>query len=78
MVKLGLAVKIDIPEDVTRDTVNSVKRILGPLVAIGDLFSEQVRFLRYRSAVKTLNRAAEIAKDNGVRPKELRRVQCIK
>jgi hypothetical protein len=71
MVKLGLAVKLNIPEDVTRDTVNFAKRILGPLAEIGDLFSEQVRFLRYRSAVKILNRAAEIAKDNGIKPKEL-------
>jgi len=71
MVKLGLAVKLNIPEDVTRDTVNFAKRILGPLAEIGDLFSEQVRFLRYRSALKILNRATEIAKDNGIKPKEL-------
>lgn len=71
MVKLGLAVKFNIPEDVTRDTVNFAKRILGPLAEIGDLFSEQIRFLRYRSALKTLNRAAEIAKDSNIEPREL-------
>ena len=53
MVKLGLAVKLNIPEDVTRDTVNFAKRILGPLAEIGDLFGEQVRFLRYRPLQKS-------------------------
>jgi hypothetical protein len=71
MVKLGLAVKLNIPEDVTRDTMNFAKRVLGPLAEFGDLVSEQVRFFRYRSAMKTLKRAAEIAKDNGITPKEL-------
>jgi hypothetical protein len=54
---------VTVPADVTRDTANFVKRILGPLAEIGDLFSEKVRFLRWKSAAKTLNRAAEIVKE---------------
>lgn len=69
--RTGLHVKVTIPEDVTRDTVSFARRVLGPLAEIGDLFSDKVRFLRYKSAVKTLNRAAEIAKESGIEPKEI-------
>ena len=67
----GLNVNLTIPSDVTRDTVGFAKRILGPLAEIGDLFSDKVRFLRFKSAVKTLNRAAEIAKAKGILPNKI-------
>jgi hypothetical protein len=62
---------VTVPADVTRDTANFVKRILGPLAEIGNLFSEKVRFLRWKSAAKTLNRAAEIVKEMGISPREI-------
>jgi hypothetical protein len=64
----GVKINLKVPEDVTRDTLTFAKRILGPLAEIGDLFSDKVRFLRFKSAAKTLNRAAEIAKENGFSP----------
>src|ERR1700724_2108638 len=64
----GLKVNLNVPEDVTRDTVTFARRILGSLAKIGDLFSDKVRLLRFKSAVKTLNRAAEIAKEKGISP----------
>jgi hypothetical protein len=64
----GVKINLKVPEDVTRDTLTFAKRILGPLAEIGDLFSDKVRFLRFKSAAKTLNRAAEIAKENGISP----------
>jgi hypothetical protein len=67
----GVKINMKIPEDVTRDTVSFARRILGPLAEIGDLFSDKVRFLRFKSAAKTLNRAAEIAKENGITPKAI-------
>jgi hypothetical protein len=67
----GVKINLKVPEDVTRDTVSFARRILGPLAEIGDLFSDKVRFLRFRSAAKTLNRAAEIAKENGISPKAI-------
>jgi hypothetical protein len=67
----GLKVNLTVPEDVTRDTVSFARRILGSLAEIGDLFSDKVRFLRFKSAVKTLNRAAEIAKEKGISPKAI-------
>jgi hypothetical protein len=67
----GVKVNLKVPEDVTRDTVTFARRILGPLAEIGDLFSDKVRYLRFRSAAKTLNRAAEIAKKNGISPKTI-------
>jgi hypothetical protein len=51
--------------------VSFARRILGPLAEIGDLFSDKVRFLRFKSAAKTLNRAAEIAEENGIAPKAI-------
>jgi hypothetical protein len=67
----GVKINLKVPEDVTRDTVSFARRILGPLAEISDLFSDKVRFLRFRSAAKTLNRAAEIAKENGISPKAI-------
>lgn len=67
----GVKVNLKVPEDVTRDTASFARRILGPLAEIGDLFSDKVRLLRFRSATKTLNRAAEIAKENGISPKAI-------
>jgi hypothetical protein len=65
----GVKINLKVPEDVTRDTVSFARRILGPVAELGDLFSDKVRFLRFRSAAKTLNRAAEIAKEQGISPK---------
>jgi hypothetical protein len=67
----GVKINLKVPEDVTRDTVTFARRILGPLAEIGDLFSDKVRFLRFKSAAKTLNRAAEIAKEQGISPKAI-------
>jgi hypothetical protein len=67
----GLKINLTVPEDVTRDTVSVARRILGSLAEIGDLFSDKVRFLRFKSAVKTLNRAAAIAKEKGIEPKTI-------
>jgi hypothetical protein len=69
--KAGLNVNVTVPDDVTRDTMGFARRILGPLAEIGDLFSEKIRLFRYKSAVKTLNRAAEIAKEGGFKPEEI-------
>lgn len=43
-----LNVNVTVPQDVTRDTVGFARRILGPLAEISDLFSEKVRFLRFK------------------------------
>jgi hypothetical protein len=67
----GVKINLKVPKDVTRDTVTFARRILGPLAEIGDLFSDKVRFLRFKSAAKTLNRAAEIAKEQGISPKAI-------
>jgi len=67
----GVKINLKVPEDVTRDTVRFARRILGPLAEIGDLFSDKVRFLRFKSAAKTLNRAAQIAKEQGISPKAI-------
>ena len=67
----GVKINLKVPEDVTRDTVTFARRILGPRAEIGDLFSDKVRFLRFKSAAKTLNRAAEIAKEQRISPKAI-------
>src|ERR1700730_715931 len=67
----GVKINLKVPEDVTRDTVSFARRILGPVAELGDLFSDKVRFLRFRSAAKTLNRAAEIATEQGISPKAI-------
>jgi hypothetical protein len=67
----GVKINLKVPEDVTRDTVSFARRIVGPLAEIGDLFDDKVRFLRFKSAAKTLNRAAKIAKENGISPKAI-------
>lgn len=69
--KGSAGVNITVPEDVTRDTMGFARRILGPLAEVADLFSDKVRLIRYKSAVKTLNRAAEIAKEGGFKPEEI-------
>jgi hypothetical protein len=59
-------IKIDVPADVTRDTLTFVQRILGPVADAADLLSDRIRFYRWKSAVRMLSRAREIAEEQGL------------
>jgi len=64
-------IKIDIPADVPRDTLKFFQRVLGPFADASDFLGDKVRFWRWKSAIKTLQRVEEFARANNVAPKEV-------
>ena len=60
-------IKIDIPADVPRDTLKFFQRVLGPFADASDFLGDKVRFYRWKSAIKTLQRAEEFAKASPVK-----------
>lgn len=47
------------------------QRVFGPLAESADWLTDQIRFFRFRSWVKVLTRAEQIAKEAGIEPKQL-------
>ena len=60
--------KIDVPNDVARDTLVIVQRLLGPTAEAADFLGDRVRYYRCRSAVSTLTLAREFADLAGLEP----------
>jgi Abortive infection alpha len=44
---------------------------LGPVAEASDFLSDKIRYFRFRSAVRTIERAREIIRQRGIRPKEI-------
>jgi Abortive infection alpha len=68
---MALSAKINVPADVTRGAVGFMQRILGPVAEASDFLSDKIRYFRFRSAVRTIERAREITEQSGIRPKEI-------
>lgn len=66
------AIEIKLPEiKLDPETIGFVQRILGPLAEAGDFLSEKIRFYRWQSSIKTMQRAEEIARAHGIEPKQI-------
>jgi len=63
--------KIDVPADVTRGAVGFLQRVLGPIAEASDFFSDKIRYYRFRSAIKTIERAKVITDQSGIRPQQI-------
>jgi len=61
-------IKIEVPADVTRETLGFLQGILGPVAEAGDFLSDKVRFWRWKSAMKTIERAQVIAGELNISP----------
>lgn len=48
-----------------------VQKILGPVAEAGEFLTDKIRYVRWKSSIKTLKRAQEIAQKNGISPKEV-------
>jgi hypothetical protein len=63
--------KVNVPDDVVRSANEFLQRVLGPIANVSDLLSDKIRFIRYRSAIKTLAAAKEIADKSHIRLTEV-------
>ena len=64
-------ISVVVPEDVTRGAFDFMQRVLGPVGELGDFLTERIRFFRWKSAARTIERAKQIANDRGVDPKQV-------
>jgi len=64
-------ITLKVPVDVTRSAVGFLQRILRPVAEATDFLSDKIRYYRFRSAIRTLERAQEITVQSGITPKEL-------
>ncbi len=58
-------------KELSGEGVSFFKRLLGPVAETADLLSDTVRFYRWQNSLKTIKRAAELAKENDVEAKEI-------
>jgi hypothetical protein len=63
--------EIKIPEDASRDTLQFVQRLLGPVAEVMDFLGDRVRFYRWRSALKTIQRAKQMVDAAGIEPQQV-------
>lgn len=59
-------IRVNIPDDVVRSTSDFLQKLLGPAAEAADFLTEKIRFYRWRSAVRTVERAKQIAQERGV------------
>ncbi len=67
----GGPLSVVVPEDVTREAMGFMQRVLGPVAEIGEFCSDKVRFYRWKSAVRTIEKANEIAQDRNIKPQQV-------
>lgn len=67
----GGPLSLVVPEDVTREAMGFMQRVLGPVAEIGEFCSDKVRFYRWKSAVRTIEKANEIAQDRNIKPQQV-------
>jgi len=66
------SVQVNLPEvNLPPEAIGFLQRILGPLAEAGDFLSEKIRFYRWQSSLKTMERAEQIAREHGVEPKQV-------
>ena len=66
-----LFVSLDIPKEVWGDVVGLLGQVFGPAGQAGEWLSDKIRFFRFKSALKTLNKAKEIVDNEGITLKEI-------
>ncbi len=60
-----------VPDDVQRDALAFVKRVIGPVAELSDLLSDEIRYFRWKNSVRTIARAKVMAESAGITPKEI-------
>jgi hypothetical protein len=55
-----IGINVGIPDDVVRSANSFLQRLIGPLADAADLLSDKLRYVRFRSALKTLVLAKEL------------------
>ncbi|HAW92158.1 hypothetical protein [Parvibaculum sp.] len=67
-----LKANIDIPADVSREAMHLLTRLIGPVADITDVLSDRIRFHRWKTALRVVERASVLA---GERNRELSPVE---
>jgi len=69
--KVNISLKAEISQETTDRVVNFAQRLIGPLAEVGDLFSDKIRYFRFKSAIKTLEKAESIVREREISVKEV-------
>jgi hypothetical protein len=64
-------INIEVPAEVTQENLRFLQRILGPAAEAADFLSDKIKFWRWQSALRTLDRARTMALDANIRPSEV-------
>jgi hypothetical protein len=64
-------IDVKVSEETTHSTVVFTQRLLGPVAEAADFLSDKIRFMRWKSAQKTLGIAEEIVLRRGIKINEV-------
>jgi len=65
-------IQVNLPEvSLPKGSLEFFQRILGPLAEAGDFLSEKIRFYRWQSSLRTIERAKAICEEHGVSVREI-------
>ncbi len=62
---------LNVPKEVWGDLAGFVKQIFGPVSEAADLLSDKIRFVRFKTALKTIRRAKELAEEENLDLKQV-------
>jgi hypothetical protein len=68
-INIDLGAKIDVPSDVVREQSDLIQTALSPFTQGMGYLGDKVSFFRFKSGLKTLHRARELADEHGVKLK---------
>lgn len=68
---LDMNIEIKVGEASTQAAVAFTQRLLGPIAEATDFLSDKIRFMRWKSAQKTIEEAEKIAIERGIAVKEV-------
>ena len=62
---------MNLPEPIGEAALAFFQKLLGPVAEAGELLSDKVRFYRWKSSLKIIKKAEEVARKNKISPKEV-------
>jgi hypothetical protein len=65
--KSDIGLNVSVPDDVVRSANEFLQRIVNPVAEAADLLSDKLRFIRFRSAIRTLRKAKDISEESGIK-----------
>jgi Abortive infection alpha len=62
---------MNLPEPIGEAALAFLQKLLGPVAEAGEILSDKVRFYRWKSSIKTIQRAREIAREHNLEIREV-------